>query len=106
MGAAKHRILPDMIEIGSFIGMAAITGSEVTIKDVAYDDLGIIPDTFSRLGIQLERRGDDIYTVSYTHLAKGDEKSKLRYFSVSRCVFPEPAEALYTYKFISSSNDA
>ena len=56
-----HRILPDMIEIGSFIGMAAMTGSEITIKDVAYDELGIIPDTFRRLGITLERRGDDIH---------------------------------------------
>jgi UDP-N-acetylglucosamine 1-carboxyvinyltransferase len=61
LGGAKHRILPDMIEIGSFIGMAAMTGSEITIKNVAYDDLGIIPDTFRRLGIQLERRDDDIY---------------------------------------------
>ena len=61
LGGARHRILPDMIEIGSFIGMAAMTGSEITIKNVAYDDLGIIPDTFRRLGIQLERRGDDIY---------------------------------------------
>lgn len=50
-----------MIEIGSFIGMAAMTGSEITIKDVAYDELGIIPDTFRRLGIQLERKGDDIH---------------------------------------------
>lgn len=57
----RHRVLPDMIEIGSFIGMAAMTGSDITIKDVAYDDLGIIPDTFSRLGINLERRGDDIH---------------------------------------------
>lgn len=61
LGGAQHRILPDMIEIGSFIGMAAMTSSEITIKDVAYDDLGIIPDTFRRLGIQLERRGDDIF---------------------------------------------
>lgn len=61
LGGAKHRILPDMIEIGSFIGMAAMTGSEITIKNVAYDDLGIIPDTFRRLGVQLERRDDDIY---------------------------------------------
>ncbi|MBK5722764.1 UDP-N-acetylglucosamine 1-carboxyvinyltransferase [Dysgonomonas sp. Marseille-P4677] len=61
LGGGKHRILPDMIEIGSFIGMAAMTASELTIKNVAYDDLGIIPDTFCRLGIQLERRGDDIY---------------------------------------------
>ena len=56
-----HRILPDMIEIGSFIGMAAMTQSEITIKDVSYDDLGIIPTIFQRLGIKLERRGDDIY---------------------------------------------
>lgn len=61
LGGTTHRILPDMIEIGSFIGMAAMTGSEITIKDVAYDELGIIPDTFRRLGITLERRGDDIY---------------------------------------------
>ena len=64
LSGTRHRILPDMIEIGSFIGMAAITRSEITIKDVAYDQLGIIPDTFRRLGIQLERRGDDIYIPS------------------------------------------
>lgn len=60
LGGAKHRILPDMIEIGSFIGMAAMTGSAITIKNVSYDDLGIIPDTFRRLGIKIERVGDDI----------------------------------------------
>lgn len=57
----EHRILPDMIEIGSWIGLAAMTRSEITIKDAAWDELGIIPTTFSKLGIQLERRGDDIY---------------------------------------------
>jgi UDP-N-acetylglucosamine 1-carboxyvinyltransferase len=57
----QHRILPDMIEIGSFIGMAAMTASEITIKDVAYSELGIIPDSFRRLGIKLEQRGDDIF---------------------------------------------
>jgi UDP-N-acetylglucosamine 1-carboxyvinyltransferase len=57
----RHRILPDMIEVGSFIGMAAMTGSEITIKNCGYDELGMIPDAFRRLGIQLERRGDDIY---------------------------------------------
>ncbi len=56
-----HRMLPDMIEIGSFIGLAAMTQSELTIKNVSYDNLGIIPKTFQRLGIQLERRGDDIF---------------------------------------------
>ena len=58
---AEHRILPDMIEVGSFIGMAALNQSEITIKNVGYDDLGIIPDSFKRLGINLERRNDDIY---------------------------------------------
>ena len=56
-----HRILPDMIEIGSWIGMAAMTQSELTIKDVSWKDLGQIPDVFRKLGIQLEKRGDDIY---------------------------------------------
>lgn len=56
-----HRILPDMIEVGSFIGMAAMTGSEITIKNVAYNELGIIPESFRRLGIELEQYGDDIY---------------------------------------------
>jgi len=57
----NHRILPDMIEVGSFIGMAAMTSSEITIKDVAYNELGVIPDSFRRMGIQLEQRGDDIF---------------------------------------------
>ena len=61
MNGCYHRILPDMIEIGSFIGLAAMTKSEITIKDVSYDDLGIIPNVFKRLGIKLERRGDDIF---------------------------------------------
>lgn len=63
----EHRILPDMIEIGSFIGLAAMTQSEITIKDVSYDNLGCIPRVFSRLGIQMERRGDDIYIPSQPH---------------------------------------
>ncbi len=61
LGGTDHTILPDMIEVGSFIGMAAMTHSEVTIKNTSFDDLGIIPDSFRRLGIQLERRGDDIH---------------------------------------------
>lgn len=61
LGGTEHRILPDMIEVGSFIGMAALNQSEITIKNVGYDDLGIIPDSFKRLGINLERRDDDIY---------------------------------------------
>jgi UDP-N-acetylglucosamine 1-carboxyvinyltransferase len=58
---AEHTILPDMIEVGSFIGMAAMTQSELTIKQVSYNNLGIIPDSFRRLGIRLEQRADDIY---------------------------------------------
>src|SRR6201746_1563615 len=67
LGGTEHRMLPDMIEIGSFIGLAAMTQSEITIKDVHYNELGIIPDTFRRLGIQLERRGDDIYIPAQSH---------------------------------------
>ncbi len=58
---AEHKILPDMIEIGSFIGMAAMTGSEITIKNVHYEMLGIIPDSFRKLGIHIEHKNDDIY---------------------------------------------
>lgn len=61
LSGCYHRILPDMIEIGSFIGLAAMTQSEITIKDVSWDNLGIIPTIFGRLGIKLERKGDDIY---------------------------------------------
>ena len=61
LGGTNHRVLPDMIEIGSFIGMAAMTQGEITIKDVSYDDLGVIPNVFRKMGIALERRGDDIY---------------------------------------------
>ena len=59
-----HRILPDMIEIGSFIGLAAITKSEITIKNVSYENLGLIPSVFSKLGIKMERKGDDIFIPS------------------------------------------
>jgi UDP-N-acetylglucosamine 1-carboxyvinyltransferase len=61
LGSCVHRVLPDMIEIGSWVGLAAMTQSELTIKDVSYDKLGIIPATFRKLGIRLERKGDDIY---------------------------------------------
>lgn len=64
---ACHRILPDMIEIGSFIGMAAMTGDGLTVKDVAYPQLGLIPDVFARLGIATERRGDDLYIPRQDH---------------------------------------
>ncbi len=61
LGGTTHRVLPDMIEIGSFIGLAAMTQSEITIKNVALPELGVIPGTFQKLGIQMEFRGDDIY---------------------------------------------
>ena len=60
----EHTILPDMIEIGSFIGLAAMTQSEITIKNVAFDKLGVIPNVFRKLGIKLEKRNDDIYIPS------------------------------------------
>ncbi|MBD5173420.1 MAG: UDP-N-acetylglucosamine 1-carboxyvinyltransferase [Bacteroidales bacterium] len=63
----EHRILPDMIEVGSFIGMAAITQSELTVKNVSYQNLGIIPDSFRRMGIDLELRGDDIFIPAKEH---------------------------------------
>ncbi len=62
-----HNILPDMIEVGSFIGMAAMTKSEITIKNVAYDKLGVIPQSFINLGINLERKDDDIYIPEQDH---------------------------------------
>ncbi|MBO5801084.1 MAG: UDP-N-acetylglucosamine 1-carboxyvinyltransferase [Alistipes sp.] len=61
LGGTEHTMLPDMIEVGSFIGMAAMTRSELTIKNVSYDNLGIIPQQFARMGIRFEQRGDDIY---------------------------------------------
>ncbi|TCN73122.1 UDP-N-acetylglucosamine 1-carboxyvinyltransferase [Acetobacteroides hydrogenigenes] len=67
LGGTEHRLLPDMIEIGSFIGLAAMTHSEITIKNVSYPDLGIIPDSFRRLGIKMELRGDDIYIPAQDH---------------------------------------
>ncbi|MBI6115267.1 UDP-N-acetylglucosamine 1-carboxyvinyltransferase [Salegentibacter maritimus] len=63
----EHRILPDMIEIGSWIGLAAMTKSEITIKDVRWDMLGIIPTTFRKLGITIERKGDDIFIPAHTN---------------------------------------
>lgn len=67
LGGCTHRALPDMIEVGSFIGMAAMTQSELTIKDVSFENLGIIPDSFRRLGVHFEQKGDDIYIPSQEH---------------------------------------
>ena len=63
----SHKILPDMIEVGSFIGMAAMTQSEMLIKNVSYQNLGIIPKSFERLGIKMEQQGDDIFIPSQEH---------------------------------------
>lgn len=65
LGGCEHRILPDMIEIGSWIGLAAMTRSEITIKNVSWDNLGVIPNVFRKLGITLERRGDDIFIPTH-----------------------------------------
>jgi len=65
LGGCEHRILPDMIEIGSWIGLAAMTRSEITIKNVSWENLGVIPSTFRKLGITLEQRGDDIYIPTH-----------------------------------------
>ena len=67
LGGTEHTMLPDMIEVGSFIGMAAMTQSELTIKNVSYDNLGIIPAKFARMGIRFEQRGDDIYIPAQEH---------------------------------------
>jgi UDP-N-acetylglucosamine 1-carboxyvinyltransferase len=61
LGGCEHTLLPDMIDVGRFIGLAAMTGSEITLRNVGYEHLGIIPRSFERLGICMERRGDDIY---------------------------------------------
>ncbi|CEA16303.1 UDP-N-acetylglucosamine 1-carboxyvinyltransferase [Fermentimonas caenicola] len=64
LNGCKHRLLPDMIETGSFIGMAAMTESELTIRNTSIENLGIIPESFRRLGITIEQRGDDLYIPS------------------------------------------
>lgn len=66
LGGCNHRILPDMIEIGSWIGLAAMTKSELTIKNVSWKNLGVIPNTFKKLGITIEKKGDDMYIPAHT----------------------------------------
>ena len=65
LGGCEHRVLPDMVEIGSWIGLAAMTKSEITIKNVSWENLGVIPSTFRKLGITLEKRGDDIFIPAH-----------------------------------------
>ena len=88
----SHTILPDMIEVGSFIGMAAMTGSDIRIKNVSYNDLGIIPDSFRRLGITLNQEGDDIHVPH--HVRNGQ----------SRNGFPMPARLVLLPKKKISMN--
>ena len=81
LGGTEHTMLPDMIEIGSWIGLAAMTKSELTIKNVSWDDLGQIPNAFQKLGIKLERKGDDIYIPKHEN---GYEVQKLhRWFHIN-----------------------
>lgn len=67
----EHIVLPDMIEVGSFIGMAAMTGGDITIKNVSYENLGMIPDVFTRMGITIERQGDDIHIPHHENYEVG-----------------------------------
>ncbi len=67
LGGCEHRVLPDMIEIGSWIGLAAMTGSEITIKNVSYPNLGVIPSVFEKMGIKMELKGDDLHIPSQDH---------------------------------------
>ena len=94
----QHRILPDMIEIGSWVGLAAMTRSEITIKNVSWENLGLIPETFRKLGITLEKVGDDIYIprqesyeiqgyIDGSILTRYHFLTKLSFFPASRCLF-------------------
>ena len=67
LGGTEHTLLPDMIEVGSFIGLAAMTGSDITIKNAGVAQLGVIPDVFRRMGIRLEVKGDDIHVPTHHH---------------------------------------
>lgn len=67
LGGCNHTLLPDMIEVGSFIGMAAMTASAITIKDVHLKSLGLIPEVFRRMGIKIEENGDDLYIPAQDH---------------------------------------
>ncbi|GIR17909.1 MAG: hypothetical protein CM15mP32_0960 [Flavobacteriaceae bacterium] len=66
LSGTTHRVLPDMVEIGSWIGLAALTRSELTIKNVSWDNLGQIPSVFQKLGIRIEKHDDDIYIPAHT----------------------------------------
>jgi UDP-N-acetylglucosamine 1-carboxyvinyltransferase len=67
LAGCEHRLMADMIEVGSFIGMAAMTQSELTIKNVDYEALGIIPEMFKRMGVKIEKKGNDIYIPEHEH---------------------------------------
>lgn len=71
LNGGNHTLLPDMIEVGSFIGLAAMTASEITIKNVGYDHLGVIPGSFSHFGIEMARKGDDLHIPAHEHYEIG-----------------------------------
>ena len=88
LGGCTHTILPDMIEIGSWIGLAAMTKSEITIKNVSWDNLGLIPNTFRKLGITIEKRGDDMYIPPHTNGYKIDTFIDGSFLTISDAPWP------------------
>ncbi len=88
LGGCEHTILPDMIEIGSWIGLAAMTKSEITIKNVSWDNLGLIPNTFRKLGITIEKRGDDMFIPAHTNGYKIDTFIDGSFLTISDAPWP------------------
>ena len=88
LGGCEHTILPDMIEIGSWIGLAAMTKSEITIKNVSWDNLGLIPNTFRKLGITIEKRGDDMFIPAHTNGYKIDTFIDGSFLTISDSPWP------------------
>ena len=88
LGGCEHTILPDMIEIGSWIGLAAMTKSEITIKNVSWDNLGLIPNTFRKLGITIEKKGDDMFIPAHTNGYKIDTFIDGSFLTISDAPWP------------------
>ena len=88
LGGCEHTILPDMIEIGSWIGLAAMTKSELTIKNVSWDNLGLIPNTFRKLGITIEKKGDDMFIPAHTNGYKIDTFIDGSFLTISDAPWP------------------
>jgi len=102
LGGCNHRMLPDMIEIGSFIGLAAMTASEITIKNAGIEHLGIIPAVFRRLGIEIEFRGDDIFIPEQEHYEL-DTFIDGSILTISDAIWPGFTPDLLTYIFTARS---